>query len=178
MKIRNRSTVLPLLNGHVQFDNVSFAYEEGKPVLHHISFDARPGTVTALVGSSGSGKSTMIGLINAFHSPTEGKVLVDGFDLSTVSLASYRVQLGLVLQESFLFDGLFARTSLFHDPVPPNEEILEACRIANVDEFASKLAGWLRHRCRRTRRQTERRPEAACVYRPGHPGGPAHSDSG
>ena len=135
----SRTIVLPVLNGHVQFDNVSFAYEEGKPVLHHISFDARPGTVTALVGSSGSGKSTMIGLINAFHSPSEGKVLVDGFDLSTVSLASYRVQLGLVLQESFLFDGSIRENIAFSRPGATNEEILEASRIANVDEFASKL---------------------------------------
>jgi subfamily B ATP-binding cassette protein MsbA len=134
-----RSTVLPVLDGHVQFENVGFAYEEGKPVLHDISFDARPGTVTALVGSSGSGKSTIIGLINAFHSPKQGRVLVDGFDLSTISLASYRVQLGLVLQESFLFDGNIRENVAFSRPQASEEEILEACRIANVDEFATRL---------------------------------------
>jgi subfamily B ATP-binding cassette protein MsbA len=131
--------VLPTLNGHVQFERVFFAYEEGKPVLHDISFDARPGTVTALVGSSGSGKSTIIGLINAFHSPKEGKVLVDGFDLSTVSLSSYRLQLGLVLQESFLFDGTIRDNVAFSRPAATDEQILEACRIARVDEFAANF---------------------------------------
>ncbi len=131
-----RSTVLPVIDGHVQFEHVSFGYEEGRPVLHDMSFDARPGTVTALVGSSGSGKSTMIGLITAFHSPKEGKVLVDGFDLSTVALASYRLQLGLVLQDSFLFDGTIRENVAFSRPAATEEEILEACRIAHVEEFA------------------------------------------
>jgi subfamily B ATP-binding cassette protein MsbA len=132
-----RSNALPPIDGHVQFEHVSFAYEEGKPVLHDVSFDARPGTVTALVGSSGSGKSTIIGLITAFHSPKEGKVLVDGFDLSTVALASYRLQLGVVLQESFLFDGTIRENVAFSRPAASDEQILEACRIARVDEFAA-----------------------------------------
>jgi ABC-type multidrug transport system fused ATPase/permease subunit len=131
-----RTEVLPTVRGHVQFDRVSFAYEEAKPVLHEVSFDARPGTVTALVGSSGSGKSTMIGLISAFHSPNQGRVLVDGFDLSTVQLASYRVQLGVVLQESFLFDGTIRENVAFSRPDATEEQIMEACRIARVDEFA------------------------------------------
>jgi ABC-type multidrug transport system fused ATPase/permease subunit len=134
-----RSTVLPAIEGRVQFEQVSFAYEEGKPVLHDISFDARPGTVTALVGSSGSGKSTIIGLITAFHSPKEGKVLVDGVDLSTVALSSYRLQLGLVLQDSFLFDGSIGDNVAFSHPAASEEEILEACRIARVDEFAENF---------------------------------------
>ena len=134
-----RTTVLPLIEGHVQFDHVSFSYEKGKPVLHDMSFNARPGTVTALVGSSGSGKSTMISLITAFHSPDEGKVLVDGFDLSSVALESYRLQLGLVLQESFLFDGTIRDNVAFSRPAATEEEILEACRIARVDEFAHHL---------------------------------------
>jgi subfamily B ATP-binding cassette protein MsbA len=134
-----RTTVLPVIEGHVQFEHVSFAYEEGKPVLHGISLDARPGTVTALVGSSGSGKSTMISLITAFHSPNQGRVLVDGFDLSTVALASYRLQLGLVLQDSFLFDGTIRENVAFSRPAATEEEILEACRIGRVDEFAEKL---------------------------------------
>ena len=134
-----RTNILPIINGHVQFDHVSFAYEEGKPVLHDVSFDALPGTVTALVGSSGSGKSTIIGLINAFHSPKEGKVLVDGFDLSTVALSSYRLQLGLVLQESFLFDGSIRDNVAFSRPAATDEQIMEACRIARVDEFAANF---------------------------------------
>jgi ABC-type multidrug transport system fused ATPase/permease subunit len=134
-----RSIVLPVIDGHVRFDNVSFAYEEGKPVLHDISFDARPGTVTALVGSSGSGKSTMIGLITAFHSPIQGKVFVDGFDLCTVALSSYRLQLGLVLQDSFLFDGTIRDNVAFSRPAATEDEIVEACRIARVDEFAENF---------------------------------------
>jgi ABC-type multidrug transport system fused ATPase/permease subunit len=134
-----RSIPLPEIDGHVRFDHVSFAYEPGKPVLHDISFDARPGTVTALVGSSGSGKSTIIGLITAFHSPGVGKVLVDGFDLSTVALASYRLQLGVVLQDSFLFDGTIRENVAFSRPAATEEQIMEACRIARVDEFAEKF---------------------------------------
>jgi ABC-type multidrug transport system fused ATPase/permease subunit len=134
-----RSTVLPMIDGHVRFENVSFAYEEGKDVLHDISFEAQPGTVTALVGSSGSGKSTMIGLITAFHSPNRGEVLVDGVDLSTVELASYRLQLGVVLQDSFLFDGTIRENVAFSRPTASEEEILRACRIARVDEFAEKF---------------------------------------
>ena len=134
-----RSTVMPIIEGHVQFEHVSFAYEQGKPVLHDISLDAQPGTVTALVGSSGSGKSTMIGLITAFHSPSDGKVLVDRFDLSTVALSSYRPQLGLVLQDSFLFDGTIRENVSFSRPAAAEEDILEACRIARVDEFADSL---------------------------------------
>jgi ABC-type multidrug transport system fused ATPase/permease subunit len=130
---------LPVIEGHVQFEHVSFAYEAGKPVLHNISFDAQPGTVTALVGSSGSGKSTMIGLITAFHSPGEGRVSVDGFDLSTVALASYRLQLGVVLQDSFLFDGTIRDNVAFSRPSATEEQVLEACRIARVDEFAEKF---------------------------------------
>lgn len=134
-----RTTVLPPIIGEVAFDHVSFEYEEGKPVLHDVSFDAQPGTVTALVGSSGSGKSTMIGLITAFHSPGQGKVLVDGFDLSTVVLSSYRLQLGLVLQDSFLFDGTIRDNVAFSRPEATEEQIMEACRIARVDEFAANF---------------------------------------
>jgi subfamily B ATP-binding cassette protein MsbA len=101
----NRIERLGVIRGEVQFDDVRFAYEADKPVLHGISFDAQPGTVTALVGSSGSGKSTIISLICAFHTPTAGRILVDGMDLSKVALESYRGQLGVVLQESFLLDG-------------------------------------------------------------------------
>ena len=132
----NRTMALPPIQGQVRFDNVFFSYEENKPVLHGISFDSQPGTVTALVGSSGSGKSTIIGLVSAFHSPSSGQVLVDGFDLSKVQLASYRTQLGVVLQESFLFDGTIRENVAFSRPGATEEQIMEACRIARVDEFA------------------------------------------
>jgi subfamily B ATP-binding cassette protein MsbA len=122
--------------GKVEFDHVTFAYEAGKNVLHDVSFDAEPGTVTALVGSSGSGKSTMIGLISAFHVPNEGMVRVDGWDLSTVSLASFRTQLGVVLQDTFLFDGSIRENVAFARPDATEAQIMHACHIARVDEFA------------------------------------------
>jgi subfamily B ATP-binding cassette protein MsbA len=108
-------------------------------VLHDVSFHAKPGTVTALVGSSGSGKSTIIGLISAFYLPTQGRVLVDGVDLSTVRLDSYRTRLGVVLQESFLFDGTIRENVAFSRPDASEEEIMRACRIARVDEFAESF---------------------------------------
>jgi ABC-type multidrug transport system fused ATPase/permease subunit len=118
---------------------VHFAYEADKPVLHGISFHARPGTVTALVGSSGSGKSTIISLVCAFHQPTSGQVLVDDIDLSTVRLNSYRSQLGVVLQESFLFDGTIRENVVFSRPEATEEQFLNACAIARVDEFALRF---------------------------------------
>jgi subfamily B ATP-binding cassette protein MsbA len=127
---------LPEITGRVEFDNVTFAYESGKDVLHEVSFDALPGTVTALVGSSGSGKSTTIGLVSAFHVPNEGMVRVDGVDLSTVRLDSYRTQLGVVLQDTFLFDGTIRENVAFARPDATEAEIMNACRIARVDEFA------------------------------------------
>ena len=134
-----RVSELPDIRGHVRFENVSFSYDPDKPVLHDVSFDASPGTVTALVGSSGSGKSTMIGLITAFHTPNQGRAIVDGVDLSTVKLSSYRLQLGVVLQESFLFDGTIRENVAFSRPHATEEQILEACRIARVDEFTANF---------------------------------------
>lgn len=125
--------------GEVRFEDVRFSYEADKPVLHGISFEARPGTVTALVGSSGSGKSTIISLVCAFHKPDTGRVLVDGIDLSTVRLDSYRSQLGVVLQESFLFDGTIRENVMFSHPDATEEDFLSACRIARVDEFAERF---------------------------------------
>ena len=134
-----RTVMLPELRGDVAFRDVTFAYEQAKTVLHDISFHAQPGTVTALVGSSGSGKSTIIGLIAAFHTPNSGQVLVDDVDLSTVRLESYRTQLGMVLQDSFLFDGSIRENVAFSKPDATEEEILRACAIARVDEFAEKF---------------------------------------
>ena len=134
-----RTVTLPDIEGDLAFDHVSFAYEPGKPVLQDVSFQASSGTVTALVGSSGSGKSTIIGLVAAFHVPIEGCVLVDGVDLATVRLDSYRTRLGVVLQESFLFDGTIRENVAFSRPRASEEEILAACRIARVDEFAERF---------------------------------------
>ncbi len=135
-----RSVSLRDIVGRVEFDQVSFSYDGKHEVLHDISFRAEPGTVTALVGSSGSGKSTTIGLISAFYVPTKGQVLVDGVDLGTVRLDSYRTRLGVVLQESFLFDGTIRENVAFSRPQASEEEILRACRIARVDEFAESFA--------------------------------------
>jgi subfamily B ATP-binding cassette protein MsbA len=134
-----RTVKMPPIEGRVQFENVEFAYTPEKPVLHGISFKAAPGTVTALVGSSGSGKSTIISLLCAFHTPTKGAVLVDDIDLATVDLNTYRSQLGVVLQESFLFDGTIRENILFSRPDASQEQFLFACRTANVDEFAERF---------------------------------------
>jgi len=134
-----RVVTLDEIVGEVRFDDVRFAYDPQKPVLHGISFESQPGTVTALVGSSGSGKSTIISLICAFHKPDAGRVLVDGIDLSTVRLDSYRSQLGVVLQESFLFDGTIKENVMFSHPEATEEEFLSSCRIARVDEFAERF---------------------------------------
>ena len=135
-----RSTSLHDIVGDIEFQNVSFTYDGIHDVLRDISFHAEPDTVTALVGSSGSGKSTTIGLISAFYKPTKGKILLDGIDLSTVRLDSYRTRLGVVLQESFLFDGTIRENVAFSRPDASDEEILRACRIARVDEFADSFA--------------------------------------
>jgi ABC-type multidrug transport system fused ATPase/permease subunit len=130
---------LDRIQGHIQFDNVTFEYEPGKPVLQDVTLNAVPGTVTALVGSSGSGKSTLIGLVAAFAKPIAGRVCVDGIDLSTVRLDSYRSQLGVVLQDNFLFDGTIKENILFGRPGASDEDVLRASMIARVDEFAFKL---------------------------------------
>jgi len=113
-----RTVELPDLQGRIVFDHVSFSYDGNRTVLHDVSFQAEPGTVTALVGSSGSGKSTTIGLISAFYVPSAGTISVDGVDLSTVRLDSYRTRLGVVLQESFLFDGTIRENVAFSKPNP------------------------------------------------------------
>jgi ABC-type multidrug transport system fused ATPase/permease subunit len=135
-----RTIVLGHINGAISFEHVDFSYEPGKPVLDDVSFDAQPGTVTALVGSSGSGKSTIIGLAAAFYKPTSGRVTVDGQDLGRVRLDSYRSALGVVLQDSFLFDGSIKENIAFSHPSATDEEILAACRIAHVDEFTERFA--------------------------------------
>jgi len=135
-----RAVPLRDIVGTVAFENVNFSYDGDHEVLHDISFRSDPGTVTALVGSSGSGKSTTIGLISAFYVPTQGTIRVDGVDLSTVRLDSFRTRLGVVLQESFLFDGTIRENVAFSRPDAGEEEIMRACRIARVDEFAESFS--------------------------------------
>jgi subfamily B ATP-binding cassette protein MsbA len=134
-----RSIELGPIRGDVRFVDVGFSYVPDKPVLHGINFEATPGTVTALVGSSGSGKSTIISLACGFHTAQSGAVLVDGHDLAAVKLSSFRSQLGVVLQETFLFDGTIRENVLFSRPGATEEEFLKACSIARVDEFAERF---------------------------------------
>ncbi|HEV2381538.1 MAG TPA: ABC transporter ATP-binding protein [Terriglobia bacterium] len=134
-----RTVTLDGLRGEVAFEDVSFAYDPGKPVLNDISLLARPGTVTALVGPSGAGKSTLIGLVAAFYAPTAGRVLADSVDLISVRLDSYRGQLGVVLQDTFLFDGTIRENVLFSRPGATEAQMLAACAIARVDEFAERF---------------------------------------
>ena len=127
----------PLSNvrGELTFDDVSFQYNPGVPVLKHVSFDAPAGSTTALVGSSGSGKSTLISLVMTFNRPLSGRVLVDGHDLMSVKLRDYRSQLGVVLQDNFLFDGTIAANIAYGNPHASREEIKAVSTIAHCDEF-------------------------------------------
>ena len=134
---------LDRIRGNVRFETVTFEYQPNKPVLRGVTFKTMPGTVTALVGSSGSGKSTLIALVAAFAKPSSGNIYIDDVDLSTVKLASYRSQLGVVLQENFLFDGTLKENILFGKPAASSDEVLQASAIARVDEFVLKLENGL-----------------------------------
>lgn len=135
----SRTVVLPDVKGDIVFDDVSFSYEEGKEVLHHISFEAPQGSVTALVGSSGSGKSTIASLAASYMAPDSGLVQIDGEDLSKVELTSYRKHLGVVLQDDFLFEGTIRENILFPRPDATEEELMAAVKGAYVDEFTNKF---------------------------------------
>jgi len=134
-----RTQTMPQIRGHLTFENVHFAYEKEKPVLKGIDFDAPPGTVVALVGSSGSGKSTIAGLAAAFIEPDQGRVSVDGIDLRQLKLGSYREQLGLVFQSDFLFDGTIRENLRFARTDATDAEIEDAARKAYVTEFSDRF---------------------------------------
>lgn len=134
-----RVNTIGRITGDVVFDNVSFEYEPGKPVLSNISFKAPAGSVTALVGTSGSGKTTIAGLAATFLNPLSGIVSVDGQDLATVSLDSYRSQLGVVLQDDFLFEGSIRANILFPRPNATEEQLLNAVKAAHVSEFTERF---------------------------------------
>lgn len=129
---------LPELNGEVVFEDVNFEYVPGVPVLRGVSFRSPPGSTTALVGSSGAGKSTVIGLVMAFNRPGSGRVLVDGHDLGSVRLRDYRAHLGAVMQDNFLFDGSIRDNIAYAHPDATDEEVRQAARIAHVHEFVEK----------------------------------------
>ena len=123
------------IHGDLELRDVWFEYNPGQPVLKGVTVDAPAGSTTALVGSSGSGKSTLVSLVMAFNRPTQGKLLVDGRDLNDIRLGDYRAQLGVVLQENFLFDGTVADNIRFSRPDATRDEIEEVAQIANADEF-------------------------------------------
>jgi subfamily B ATP-binding cassette protein MsbA len=123
------------IDGQVVFEDVSFEYNPGVPVLKHVTFTAPAGTTTALVGSSGSGKSTLISLVMAFNRPLSGQIRIDGRDLSTIRLRDYRSQIGVVLQDNFLFDGTVADNIRYGRPAATDQEIREVSLIAHADEF-------------------------------------------
>ncbi|MCL4171067.1 UNVERIFIED_CONTAM: hypothetical protein GTU68_039311 [Idotea baltica] len=135
----SRTIQLKRLNGDIEFKDVSFSYEEGKEVLHDINFKAPAGSVTALVGSSGSGKSTIAGLSATFLNPKSGKVTIDSQDLSKVKLNSYRQYLGVVLQDEFLFEGSIRENIMFPRPNATEEELQNAVKAAYVNEFTDRF---------------------------------------
>jgi ATP-binding cassette, subfamily B, putative efflux pump len=130
---------LGAVNGDIVFDDVAFEYKEDTPVLHKVSFRAPAGSTTALVGPSGSGKSTLIGLVMAFYRPKSGRVLVDGRDLDRIRLRDYRHELGVVLQDNFLFDGTIRENIAYSKPDATDDEIGRASRIAHCDEFINRF---------------------------------------
>ncbi len=134
-----RNIQIPQIKGDVSFQNVSFAYEEENRVIKNVSFEAPAGSVTALVGTSGSGKSTIASLAASFLNPDDGTIFIDGQDLSKVSLDSYRRQLGVVLQDDFLFEGTIRENILFPKPDTTEAELLEAVKAAHVDEFTDRF---------------------------------------
>lgn len=134
-----RTVQLDEIKGHIVFDNVSFSYEENKEVLHNISFEAPIGSVIALVGSSGSGKSTIAGLAATFLNPVSGKVTIDGVDMATINLSSFRSRLGVVLQDDFLYEGTIRENILFARPNATEEEIQKAVKGAYVNEFTDRF---------------------------------------
>ncbi len=123
------------IRGEIEFENVSFEYNPGVPVLKNIAFRAPAGSTTALVGSSGSGKSTLISLVMNFNHPLTGGIRVDGHDLTTLKLRDYRSHLGVVMQDNFLFDGTIAENIAFSNPHATREQIIGVSRIAHCEEF-------------------------------------------
>ncbi|WP_026952892.1 ABC transporter ATP-binding protein [Algoriphagus mannitolivorans] len=136
---RQRTHAMAKIKGNVEFQNVSFAYESGKDVVKNISFQAPSGSVTALVGTSGSGKTTIAGLAATFLNPDSGQILLDGVDLQTVTLESFRSQLGVVLQDDFLFEGTIRENILFPRPEASEEELHKAVHAAHVQEFTDRF---------------------------------------
>ena len=131
------------LAGEVDFEDVTFGYGEDEDVVRNVSLHAPPGTTTALVGPSGAGKSTLINLVMAFHRPREGRILVDGTDLAELRLSDYRSQVGVVMQDNFLFDGTIRDNIAYGRPDATDQQVQDAARVANCDEFVERFADGL-----------------------------------
>ncbi|MFT7158184.1 MAG: ABC-type multidrug transport system fused ATPase/permease subunit [Parvicella sp.] len=134
-----RTIRLKELTGNIKFDDVCFSYDEGKEVINHINFEAKSGTVTALVGSSGSGKSTIAGLVATFLNADSGKITIDEQDISKVNLSDYRRNLGVVLQDEFLFEGTIRQNIMFPRPGASEEQVQHAIKAAYVTEFTDRF---------------------------------------
>lgn len=134
-----RNIEITEIKGDIAFNNVSFAYKDGAEVIKNITFNAPKGSVTALVGTSGSGKSTLAGLVATFLTPQRGEIMLDNYNLSNVTLSSYRNNLGVVLQDDFLFEGTIRENILFPKPTASEEELLKAVSAAYVNEFTDRF---------------------------------------
>jgi ATP-binding cassette subfamily B protein len=130
---------MPEMKGHLEINDVHFAYEVGKPVLHGITLDVRPGEMIGLVGHSGAGKSTLINLISRFYTASEGQILIDGVDIRKIRLRDLRRQIGIVMQDPFLFSGTIARNIAYGQPDASRAEIVRAALAANAHEFIVKF---------------------------------------
>ena len=148
---------LSQVQGEIEFENVSFEYDPGVPVLKNVSFTAAAGSTTALVGSSGSGKSTLISLAMNFNQPLSGTIRVDGKDLQSLRIRDFRSYLGVVMQDNFLFDGTIAENISFSNPHATIEEIQRVSKIAHVKN-SSEVRAQVRHHRRRTWRNCQGPP--------------------
>lgn len=139
IKDEENVTEMPEISGNVKFENVNFSYEDGVKVLNNVSFDIKPGETIALVGPTGAGKTTIVNLISRFYDTKDGKVLIDGNDVRTVSIHSLRDQLGIMTQDNFLFSGTIKDNIRYGKLDATDEEIINACKIVNAHEFIMKL---------------------------------------
>ena len=164
------------IRGHVRFERVGFAYEPGRPVLHDIDFEVEPGQTIALVGHTGSGKTTITALLSRFYDPVEGRILIDGVDIRTVRLASLRSQMAVVLQDTFLFQGTVADNIRYGRLDATDAEVEAAARAACAHDFIIAMENGYDTEVRERGSPSQRRPAAADLLRPRLPGRPADPD--